>query len=51
MKVHEDKTPECFDAGAPKPKLAAETFHFHSFVVLLTEFFLMWQFKILIECF
>ena len=40
-----------FFAKPAKLKLAAETFHVHSFVALLSHFFLMWWFKILIECF
>ena len=39
------------DASASKRKLAAEPFHVHSFVVLCSYCFLIWPFKILIECF
>ena len=39
------------DPSILKLKLAAETFHVYLFVVLFYQFFFMWQFKILIECF
>ena len=39
------------DASAPKQKLTTKIFHVNSFVILFSYIFLMWQFKILIECF
>ena len=40
------------DASPPKQKLTTKIFHANSFVVLFSYIFLlMWQFKILIECF
>ena len=39
------------DASTPKRKLTTKIFHVNSFVVLFSYIFLLWQFKILIECF
>ena len=40
------------DASTPKRKLTAKIYHVDSFVVLFSYIFLlMWQLKILIECF
>ena len=39
------------DASKPKRKLTTKIFHVNSFVVLFSYIFLLWQFKILIECF
>ena len=40
------------DASAPKQKLTTKIFHVNSFVILFSYIFLlMWQFKVLIECF
>ena len=40
------------DASTPKRKLTTKIFHVNSFAVLFPYIFLlMWQFKILIECF
>ena len=39
------------DASTPKWKLNTKIIHVNSFVVLFSYIFLLWQFKILIECF
>ena len=40
------------DESPPKQKLTSKIFHVNSFVVLFSYIFLlMWQFKILIQCF
>ena len=39
------------NASTPKRKLTAKKFHVNSFVVLFPNIILIWQFKILIECF
>ena len=39
------------DASTLKRKLTTKIFHVNSFVILFSYIFLLWQFKILIECF
>ena len=39
------------DASTPKRKFTTKIVHVNSFVVLFSYIFLLWQFKILIECF